>query len=82
MLLFLSSNQRHTRFNVLTPGFAVVGRDRGSRGGGVLLLVRNCVSFQSVEVPKSFDRIELVCVDISWGYKVWRIEGLLPEWRL
>ena len=54
-------------------GFNVVRRDRDSRGGGVLLLIRDCISFRSVEVPIGFSHIELICVDISWGHAVWRI---------
>ena len=56
-------------------GFNVVRRDRDSRGGGVLLLIRDCISFRSVEIPIGFSHIELICVDISWGCAVWRIVG-------
>ena len=37
--------------SMLCPsGFNVVRRDRDSRGGGVLLLIRDCISFRSVEI--------------------------------
>ena len=57
------------------PGFNVVRRDRDSRGGGVLLLIRSCISFRQICVPGCFSHIELICVDVSLGCAVWRIIG-------
>ena len=63
-------------------GFNVVRRDRDSRGGGVLLLIRDCISFRSVEVAyRFFSHRSNLC----WYFMgMCSLEDcrLLSEWRL
>ena len=54
-------------------GYHVIRWDRDSKGGGVMLIIRDCFSYRVVKIPNGFANAELVCVDLSTGHSTYRI---------
>ena len=55
--------------------YNVIRYDRGNRGGGVALFVRNGIKYAHVEIPKEFNNVEILCADIKLGDQSVRIIG-------
>ncbi len=62
-----------------TGAYQVVRADRGSRGGGVVFLLRKGISFVSVQVA---DRLEIVALDLVSSQGKYRLLGVYLPPRL
>ena len=60
---------------ICSSGYNIIRKDRSSRGGGVMILLSDCISYRLVDVPPKYSHIELICIDIIFGLTTWRIIG-------